>query len=98
MSAVGSVPDGGPAVFSAEDIQARLRQKPFQPVRIVVSEGQHLDVYHPDLVFVGRRDITIGFAQPDSPTIYDRVTRVALVHILALEDLPARAGSGNVQG
>jgi hypothetical protein len=76
-------------MFTAEEIQARLRQQPFRPVRIVVSEGLHFDIYHPDMVFVGRRDLSIGTPDPASPTIYDRVTRVALVHVVALEDLTA---------
>ena len=84
-------------MFSAEDIQARLRRQPFQPLRIIVSEGQRFDVYHPDLVFVGRRDIQVGFPGPDNPTIYDRVIRLALVHIVALEDLPVPTPPGNGQ-
>jgi hypothetical protein len=84
-------------MFTAEDIQARLRAKPFCPLRIIASEGQRFDIYHPDLVFVGRRDLMIGFPDPDTPTIYDRVTRVALVHVVALEDLPLPAPPGNGQ-
>ena len=30
----------------------------------------------------------IGTPDPASPSIYDRVTRLALVHVVALEDLP----------
>ncbi len=75
-------------MYSAEEIQARLREKPFRPLRIIVSEGLRFDIHHPDLVFVGRRDLMIGFPGPDNPTVYDRVTRVALVHVVALEDLP----------
>jgi hypothetical protein len=78
-------------MFSPEDIQARLRQKPFLPLRIVASEGLNFDVHHPDLVFVGRRDLMIGTPDPQSPTIYDRVARLALVQVVALEDLPAAA-------
>ena len=78
-------------MYTAEEIQARLREKPFRPLRFIASEGLKYDIYHPDLVFVGRRDLQIGFAPPESPTIYDRVTRVALVHIVAMEDLPAPA-------
>lgn len=84
-------------MYSAEDIQARLKQKPFVPLRIIASEGLKFDIYHPDLVFVGRRDLMIGFPGPDNPTIYDRVTRVALVHIVALEELPAAPSQGNGQ-
>ena len=80
-------------MFRYEDIQGRLREKPFRPFRIVASEGQQFDIKHPDLVFVGRHDLMIGFATPAHPTVYDRVTRVALVHIVALEDLPQTSPS-----
>ncbi len=75
-------------MFGAEEIQARLREKPFRPLRIVASEGLRFDIDHPDLVFVGRRDLMIGTPDPASPSIYDRVNRLALVHVVALEDLP----------
>ena len=80
-------------MFSAEDIQKRLREKPFRPVRIVASEGLHYDIFHPDLVLVGRRDLTIGYPGPDNPAIYDQLVRVALVHVVALQDLPTSIGS-----
>jgi hypothetical protein len=76
-------------MFRAEDIQDRLKEKPFRPVRIVASEGLHYDIYHPDLVLVGRRDLTIGYPGPENPSIYDQVVRVALVYVVALEDLSA---------
>jgi hypothetical protein len=82
-------------MFTAEEIQARLREKPFRPLRIVASEGLRFDIDHPDLVFVGRRDLMIGSPDPASPTIYDRVTRVALVHVVALEDLPSAASTSH---
>jgi len=44
------------------------------------------------LVLVGQRDLTIGFPSPDNPTIYDRVVRVAIVHLVGLEDLPVAPG------
>ena len=75
-------------MFTPEEIQARLREKPFRPLRIIASEGLRFDIDHPDLVFVGRRDLMIGTPDPVSPSIYDRVVRVALVHVVALEDRP----------
>ena len=75
-----------------EDIQARVRRQPFQPLRIVTSAGQTFDVYHPDLIMVGQRDLTIGTGSAESPTVYDRQTHVALMHVTALEDLSATAG------
>ncbi len=75
-------------MFSAEDAQARLRQRPFQPLRIIVSEGLKYDIHHPDLVLVGRHDLMIGSPSSENHSVYDRVTRVALVHIVAMEELP----------
>jgi hypothetical protein len=76
-------------MFRAEEIQARLRETPFRPFRIIASEGLRYDIRHPDLVLVGQRDLAIGFATPDRPTVYDRLIRVALVHVVGVEDLPA---------
>jgi len=75
-------------MYTAEEIQARLRQKPFRPLRFIVSEGLRYEIKHPDLVWVGRHDLTIGTPDPVSPSIYNGVVRVALVHIVAMEDLP----------
>ena len=80
-------------MFGWDDILGRLKERPFRPVRIVASEGQRFDIFHPDLMLVGHRDLTIGFPGPDNPSVYDRVTRVALVHVVALEDLPAPSTS-----
>jgi hypothetical protein len=82
-------------MFRAEDIQARLREQPFRPVRLIASEGLRYDIYHPDLVLVGQRDLTIGFPTSDNPAIYDRLVRIAIVHLVGLEDLPAPAPSAN---
>jgi hypothetical protein len=46
-------------------------------VRILLVEGRHVDIHHPDLVTVGRH-LTIRFPDPEKPTVYACVTRVAL--------------------
>ena len=75
-------------MFTADGIKARLNQKPFCPLRIIASEGLTYDIYHPDLVCVGWSDLQVGFASPDHPTNYDRTIRLALGHIVGLEDIP----------
>ncbi len=79
-------------MFSPDDIQSRLRQKPFMPVRIIISSGQTFDIFHPDLVLVGRRDMIVGMASSENPAQYDRTTRIPIMHVTALEDLPAPSG------
>jgi len=82
-------------MFSSDDIQRRLRQSPFMPVRIIISSGQTFDVYHSDLVLVGRRDMIVGMASAKNPTLYEQTTRVPIMHVTALEDLPAPSAAGN---
>lgn len=78
-------------MFNPDDILARLRQKPFVPLRIIISSGQQFDIFHPDLVLVGRRDMIIGMASSQNPARYDSTTRVPIMHVTALEDLPAQS-------
>jgi hypothetical protein len=82
-------------MFSANDIIARLRQTPFVPVRIIISSGQSFEIYHPDLILVGRRDMIIGIASKKNPATYESTTRVPIMHVTALEDLPAASVSDN---
>jgi hypothetical protein len=88
-------------VFTADDIQARIRQQPFVPLRIVTSAGQMYDIYHPDLVLVGRRDLIVGTASTENPSQYEQVARLAILHVTALQDLPIptpQPGNGQQQG
>ncbi len=81
-------------MFTADDILARVRRQPFVPVRVVTFSGQGFDVLHPDLVMVGRRYLVIGTASAENPAQFDRESRVAILHVSDLQDLPAHAGSG----
>ena len=86
-------------MFRPEEILERLRGKPFLPVRIIVDEGLHYDIYHPDLVLVGDRFLEIGLPSSKNPLIFDTIVRVAILHVVALEDIPtAKASSDGVAG
>ena len=51
-------------MITSADILARVRQRPFVPLRLSTSAGESFDITHPDLVLVGRRDVTFGIADP----------------------------------
>jgi len=59
-------------MFNAEIIQSRLRQSPFVSMRIIISSGLTFDVYHPDLVLVGVREIMIGMASKRNPVFLSK--------------------------
>jgi hypothetical protein len=81
-------------MFTADDIQTRVRQQPFTPLRIVTSSGESFDIYHPDLIMVGRRYLILGTASTENPRQFDKETRVAVMHVTALADLPVSAPPG----
>jgi hypothetical protein len=78
-------------MFTPEIIKNRLKQQPLTPFRIGATDGLRNEFQHPDLVLVGMRDIQIGQPAPVRPGIYTDRSRVALVHVAALEEMSAAA-------
>ncbi|MBW3538867.1 MAG: hypothetical protein KY476_01220 [Planctomycetes bacterium] len=78
-------------MFSADEIEERIKLRPFQPVRIVSSSGHTYDVFHPDMVLLGQSSIIVGIPGAENPKRYDQTARLSLFQITALEDLPAPA-------
>lgn len=71
-----------------EDIRELLRQKPFQPVRLTLTDGRTYDVFHPEMLMIGRSTIAIGIPKRNGPDpIYDRLITVSLLHIMQIEPL-----------
>jgi len=77
-------------MFTADDILARIKDRPFVPLRIVTTAGQH-EIHHPDLVLVGRRYLEIGTASRENPETFDSISRIAILHITALEGIRGRS-------
>ena len=85
-------------MFTMEDVGARFRHRPFTPVRVRTSSGESYDVMHPEQVLVGRREFVIGIGTREEPTYHDRLARISLLHITAMEDLPVKKGKSNGNG
>lgn len=84
-------------MFTTAEFKNRLKQQPFKPFRIVTSSGQSYEVPHPDLLLIGVNELVVGAASKQDPSVFENVNRVAIVHVTALEDLPART-SRNSKG
>lgn len=84
-------------MFSANDVQARLKGHPFTPVRVVTTTNQPYAVYHPDLVIVGRRFVMIDTPSSENATQAEQVSRIAPVQVTELRDLPLPASPSNGQ-
>jgi hypothetical protein len=75
--------------MTREDLVEHVRRRPFIPIRITITTGRTFDLYHPDLIMVGRREAVVGLTLDPSDTVYDRSAHVDLSQITAVEPLPA---------
>ena len=72
-----------------QDLESELRKEPFQPFRIVTSDGKTYDITIKDrpLMLVGKRSLIVGLRVPESGPYLDRYEVVSLDHIVRLEPL-----------
>ena len=74
-------------MFNTEYFLAKLREQPFVPFRIITSSGQVYNIFHPDLVLVGKGRLVVGTASTDHPGAFDTTSNVSMLHITDLQDL-----------
>jgi hypothetical protein len=67
--------------MNADTIREWLRRQPFEPFELRLSNGEHYQVRHPELLAIGKNRLAIV-----DPTT-DRFVHVALVHINSIEAL-----------
>jgi len=79
-------------------MQEKIQQRPFVPFRIFMSSGQHYDIFHPDLVLIGKRHLFVGTASEDNPTMFDRSSLLSILHVSALEELPSEQAASEKNG
>lgn len=81
------------------DILQALRKRPFEPFRLLISDGTSYDVRHPEVVLVGIGSLVIGIpAAGQTQLPYERYETLALNHIvkmLPLEAAAPTAGNGS---
>ena len=72
-----------------QDLESELKKDPYQPFRIVTTNGKSYDITAKDrpLVLVGKRTVIIGLRVPETDPYFDRYEVVSLVHIIRLEPI-----------
>jgi hypothetical protein len=68
-----------------------LRQQPFKPFRIYMSDGSSYDIKHPEVAWLTRYYIEVAIDEKDG--IPDHGVRCDILHITRVEDLMRRAKS-----
>jgi hypothetical protein len=74
-----------------DELRDAIKQKPFEPFRIVLTDGTGYEIHHPDLLLVGRRTATVGLTGQPSQTFYERTIKVDLLHVIRIEPIEAGA-------
>ena len=72
--------------MDARELYKTVKQQPFEPVRVFVSDGLHYDIRHPDQVIVTDRSAYIGLS-PNGDGPFQDVAQVANIHITRIEPL-----------
>ncbi len=78
--------------MSPEELRGTLRQQPFEPFRVVLTDGASYDIRHPDLLWVGQRAAYVGLTGQPGQTYFERSVKVDLLHLTQIIPLESPAG------
>lgn len=81
--------------MQAEDVQKRVRQRPFKPFRLFHTDGTEYVVRHPEMVLLGRRALVLGLTSDPTQEFYDRSVDIDLFHIVRMEEVDSPAAAAN---
>lgn len=70
-----------------QELRDVLKQQPFEPFRLVMSDGEGFDIRHPDLLWIGQTTAMVGLTGDPGKTFYERAVKVDLEHVIRLEPL-----------
>jgi hypothetical protein len=76
-----------------EQILERLRHRPFQPFRLVLSNGHTHDIRHPDMAWVSPYYILVGIPDPDfeGPSAISSSIMLSMIHITEVEPIAKKS-------
>jgi hypothetical protein len=80
---------------NAEELSIALRQQPFQPFRVCLTDGQAYDIYHPEWCMPSKRLVIIGVVGHPSDPLFERRVYVDPFRIVRLEPLAKTGPGGN---
>jgi hypothetical protein len=79
--------------MAPEELRDALRQQPFEPFRLVLTDGAAFEIPHPDLLLIGRRAAVIGMTGQPGQTFFERTVKVDLLHVTRIEPLQSASPS-----
>jgi hypothetical protein len=77
--------------MAPEELREMLRRQPFEPFRLIMTDGVGFDIRHPDLLWIGLRTAMVGLTGDPGQTYFERSVKIDLLHIIRVEPLPVIA-------
>jgi hypothetical protein len=74
--------------MAPDTLRSLLTGTPFEPFRIVMSDGKAYDIRHPDLLWVGLNTAHVGVTGNLDQGIWERFVILDARHITRVEPLP----------
>jgi hypothetical protein len=81
----------------AEQIRAHLQRRPFEPIRVFLSDGSHYDVRHPDQAIITPRELVVGLGARNGG-MAESVAFCDPVHVTRIEPIAARRSRPRTSG
>lgn len=77
--------------MTRKDLASRVKQSPFVPFRLVLSEGTSYEIRHPEQIMVARDSIVIGVpSASEGDDFFDTTVLADIFHVVRLEPLPGQ--------
>lgn len=73
--------------MSPDELRGSLKQQPFEPFRVVITDGVAFDIRHPDLLWIGQRTAYVGLTGTASQTLFERTVKIDISHIVRIEPI-----------
>jgi len=70
----------------ADELRALLDRRPFKPIRLHISSGQHVDIRHPEMALVSRSVVAVAVGDPRR-RIGDEIAWYNLIHVVKITEI-----------
>jgi hypothetical protein len=70
-----------------DDVEKKLRQRPFEAFRLHLTDDTAYEVRHPELMLLGRRMAVVGLTTDPNQTFFDRTMDIDLFYIVRIEPI-----------
>lgn len=73
--------------MTADELVELLEERPFQPLRLHLSDDRVREIRHPEMAIVSETLVAIGIPRSDASKIATKITYCSLPHVVEAEPI-----------